>query len=261
MSAAPVVDLNADLGEGFGAWSMGDDDGLLSTVTSASVACGFHAGDPSIMRRVCATSAERGVTVGAHVAYRDLAGFGRRAMEVPHDQLRDDVLYQLAALDGIARSAGTAVRYVKPHGALYNRAVDDAEVADAVAAAARGLGRDLAVLALPGSALLHAASEHGLAGIAEGYVDRAYDGRGRLVPRGQPGAVGHDADSMVARAVELACTGTTAAADGTRLALVVRSLCVHGDTSGALDLARRVRSGLEAAGVGIGSFAPAPAAG
>ncbi|MGH9094970.1 MAG: LamB/YcsF family protein [Acidimicrobiales bacterium] len=249
-----TVDLNADLGEGFGAWSMGDDDGLLSVVSSANVACGFHAGDPQIMRRVCTIAVARGVALGAHVAYRDLAGFGRRALDVPVDDIRDDVLYQLAALDGFARAAGGAVRYLKPHGALYNRAVDDPGAASAVVGAATDFGGGIAVLALPGSELLRAAAAAGLEGVEEGYVDRAYDDRGRLVPRSQKGAVLHDVDAMIARTVRMATTGTVAAAGGADLDARIRSLCVHGDTPGALDMARRVRAGLEAAGVTIRPF-------
>jgi 5-oxoprolinase (ATP-hydrolysing) subunit A len=248
------MDLNADLGEGFGPWRMGDDDALLKIVTSANVACGFHGGDPVTMRAVCATAAAHGVAVGAHVAYRDLAGFGRRYMAYEPDELTADVLYQIAALDGIARAAGTAVSYVKPHGALYHAAASDPVQAQAVLAAVRAYDPDLAVLSLPGAALLAAAEAAGLTGVPEAFLDRAYRPDGGLVPRGQPGAVIHDAAEVAARAVRLAGDGTVVAVDGSVVPVRAGSLCVHGDTPAAVALAERVRAELVAAGIRLTPF-------
>jgi UPF0271 protein len=237
------VDLNADLGEGFGAWRLGDDDALLDVVTSANVACGFHAGDPATMRRVCAAAADRGVAVGAQVGYRDLAGFGRRRIEYAFDDLRDDVLYQLAALDGFCRVAGTRVRYLKPHGALYNTAAVDPGQAAAVVAAVADYDPLLPVLCQPGSVLHRTAAEAGLTAVGEGFADRGYRPDGTLVPRTAPGAL-LDHDAAVAQAVRMAATATVLAVDGTAVPCAVDSICVHGDTPGAVELARRVRAEL-----------------
>ncbi|RPK38716.1 LamB/YcsF family protein [Streptomyces sp. ADI91-18] len=255
---APLIDLNADLGEGFGRWTLTDDEALLSVVTSANVACGFHAGDPSIMRRVCELAAARGVRIGAQVSYRDLAGFGRRAMDVPPDELADEVAYQIGALEVFARAAGSKVSYVKPHGALYNRTVHDAGQAGAVVAGIRlaAGARGLPVLGLPGSLLLAAASEAGLPPVPEAFADRAYTSAGTLVPRWEPGAVLHDPDAVVARAVRMAAEGAVAPADGTApVPVAARSLCLHGDTPGAAGLALRVREALRTAGVRVEAFA------
>ncbi len=249
------IDLNADLGEGFGVWRLGDDDALLQVVTSANVACGFHAGDPSTMRRVCAGAAARGVAVGAQVSYRDLAGFGRRFVDADPAELADDLLYQLAALDGIARASGTRVGYVKPHGALYNAAVTHAGHAQAVVDAVLALDRRLPVLGLPGSELLRAAEAAGMRPVAEGFADRAYTPGGALVPRREPGAVVEDPAVVAERAVRMATDGVVVAADGTRLLMPVESVCVHGDTPGAVALARAVRAALESAGVQLAAFA------
>lgn len=253
----PLIDLNADLGEGFGRWTLTDDEALLSVVTSANVACGFHAGDPSIMRRVCELAAERGVRIGAQVAYRDLAGFGRRSMDVPAGELADEVAYQIGALEVFARAAGSRVSYVKPHGALYNRTVHDADQAGAVVAGVRTAAgtHDLPVLGLPGSLLLTAAEAAGLTAVPEAFADRAYTPAGTLVPRSEPGAVLHDPDAVVARAVGMATEGAVTAADGSWVALEARSLCLHGDTPGAAQLALRVREALGAAGVRVEAFA------
>ncbi|MYS19813.1 5-oxoprolinase subunit PxpA, partial [Streptomyces sp. SID4948] len=231
-----VIDLNADLGEGFGRWGLTDDEALLSVVTSANVACGFHAGDPATMRRVCGWAAERGVRIGAQVSYRDLAGFGRRAMDVPPDELAAEVAYQIGALKVFARAAGSAVAYVKPHGALYNRTVHDAEQAAAVVAGVRLAGAQ-PVLGLPGSRLLAAAGEAGLRTVPEAFADRAYTAAGALVSRREPGAVIEDGDAVTARAVRLARDGRVTALTGQEVAVAARSLCVHGDTPGAARLA------------------------
>ncbi|WP_242886921.1 LamB/YcsF family protein [Actinomadura litoris] len=248
-----IIDINADLGEGFGIWELGDDLALLDVITSANVACGFHAGDPLIMRRVCAAAVERGVTIGAQVSYRDLPGFGRREMDVAAPELTAEILYQLAALDGIARTEGGRVAYVKPHGALYNRVVRDPVQAGAVADAVRAYDPALPLLTLPGSAVHDVAD--GLDVVAECFADRAYTPSGALVSRREPGAVVHDADAVTRRAVRMAVDGTVEAVDGTEVALRARSICVHGDTPGAVTLARSVRSALSDAGVALEAFA------
>jgi 5-oxoprolinase (ATP-hydrolysing) subunit A len=252
---APTIDLNADLGEGFGIWRLGDDDALLDVVTSANVACGFHAGDPLTMRRVCERAVARGVAIGAQVGYRDLAGFGRRRIDMDPDELSADIIYQIGALDAFARAAGDRVRYVKPHGALYNTAMTDPVQADAVAAAVTGYSNAMPLLGQPGSELARAAAAHGVAYVAEAFADRAYTSSGRLVPRGQPGAVIDDPGAVVARSLAVAIEQSVAGVDGTQLAITAQSLCLHGDTSGAADLARRVRSALIDAGVRLAPFA------
>ncbi len=253
--AGMVLDLNSDLGEGFGIWPLTDDDALLDVVTSANVACGFHAGDPTVLRRVTERSAERGVAIGAQVGYRDLAGFGRRFIDVDPAELVNDVIYQIGALDGFARIAGTRVRYVKPHGALYNTVAHHTAQAEAVVDAVRRYDPTLPILGLPGSELLRLADEANLPTVAEAFADRAYTPEGRLVSRREPGAVIHDADTVVARSVRMATDGTVTAIDGTDIDARPRSLCLHGDTAGAVDLARRVRTGLLDAGVELAPFA------
>jgi UPF0271 protein len=250
------VDLNADLGEGFGVWRLGDDEALLGIVTSANVACGFHAGDALTMRRVCEWAADRGVAVGAQVSYRDIAGFGRRRIEYDLPELRDEIIYQIAALDGFCRLQGERVRYVKPHGALYNAAVVDVWQASAIVAAVMDYDRSLPLLGLPGSALTRCASEAGVRVVVEGFADRAYQPDGTLVPRSQPGALLSDVDAVVERAIRLALVGEAEAIDGTVIASPVESLCVHGDTPGAVEMARRIRAALDSAGVRLAPFVP-----
>ncbi|MET7680975.1 5-oxoprolinase subunit PxpA [Streptomyces sp. NPDC005423] len=249
-----MIDLNADLGEGFGRWRLTDDEELLSVVTSANVACGFHAGDPVTMRRVCELAAERGVRIGAQVSYRDLAGFGRRAMDVPAAELTAEVAYQIGALEVFARAAGARVAYVKPHGALYNRVVRDEEQAAAVVAGVLLAGATLPVLGLPGSRVLALAAEAGLPAVTEAFADRAYTDAGTLVPRDRAGAVVTDPDTVVERSLDLARSGTVTALSGTRIEVRARSLCLHGDTPGAVELARRVRARLLESGVRVGAF-------
>jgi len=256
--AEAVIDLNADLGEGFGRWHLTDDEALLSVVTCANVACGFHAGDPSTMRRVCALAAEHGVRIGAQVSYRDLAGFGRRAMDVPPEELADEIAYQIGALQVFARAAGSRVSYVKPHGALYNRVVHDNEQAEAVVSGVLRSGAicdgPLPVLGLPGSRLLAVADGVGLPVVTEAFADRAYTWAGTLVPRRDPEAVVHDPEAVIARAVGIARDGTVTAVGGEPIAVQARSLCVHGDTPGAAQLAWRVRGALASAGVRVEAF-------
>ncbi|MFI6408934.1 LamB/YcsF family protein [Streptomyces sp. NPDC050548] len=250
-----MIDLNADLGEGFGRWHLTDDEQLLSVVTSANVACGFHAGDPVTMRRVCELAAERGVRVGAQVSYRDLAGFGRRAMDVPPAELAAEVAYQIGALEVFARAAGTRVSYVKPHGALYNRVVHDPEQAAAVIEGVLLAGGSLPVLGLPGSVVLDLAVKAGLPAVTEAFADRAYTDEGTLVPRGRDGAVVTDPEAVVERSLGLARSGTVEALSGARIEVRARSLCLHGDTPGAVELARRVRARLLESGVPVEAFA------
>ncbi|QHC28462.1 MULTISPECIES: LamB/YcsF family protein [unclassified Streptomyces] len=250
-----VIDLNADLGEGFGRWRLTEDEQLLSVVTSANVACGFHAGDAATMRRVCELAAARGVTIGAQVSYRDLAGFGRRAMEVPAAELTAEVAYQIGALEVFARAAGARVAYVKPHGALYNRVVRDEEQAGAVIDGVLLAGPALPVLGLPGSRLLALAEKAGLPAVPEAFADRAYTDEGTLVPRSLDGAVVSDPEAVVRRSVELVRSGTVTAHSGARVRVRARSLCLHGDTPGAVELARQVRARLVAAGARVEAFA------
>ncbi|GAA2844122.1 UPF0271 protein [Actinoplanes cyaneus] len=248
------IDLNADLGEGFGAWRLGDDDALLDVVTSANVACGFHAGDPSTMHRVCRAATAKGVAVGAQVGYRDLAGFGRRRIDYEFGELRDDVLYQIGALEAFCRAAGDRVRYVKPHGALYNTAAVDERQAEAVVAAVLAYDRALPLLCQPGSVLFATAEAAGLTAVGEGFADRGYLPDGRLVPRSRPDALVHDPATVVTRVTRMAADGEVVAADGTVVACPVRSICLHGDTPGAVELARAVRAGLVAASIPIQAF-------
>ena len=255
MPDSPQIDLNADLGEGFGTWSAGADEELLAVVTSANVACGFHAGDPVIMRRVCAEAVRRGVAIGAQVGYRDLVGFGRRRIDIAPGDLSADVLYQLGALDGFARAAGDQVRYLKPHGALYHAAATDAGQAGAVVDALLAWDRPLPVLTLPGSALASAAAAAGLPVVEEAFCDRGYRADGSLVPRDQPGAVLHDAATVADRALAMVTDGEVRSVEGCVVALQPASLCVHGDTPDAAAIARTVRDRLAAAGVRLAAFA------
>ncbi|MDI6099002.1 5-oxoprolinase subunit PxpA, partial [Actinoplanes sp. NEAU-A12] len=220
------MDLNADLGEGFGAWRLGDDDALLNVVTSANVACGFHAGDPSTMYRVCRLAVDKGVAVGAQVGYRDLAGFGRRRIDYDHDELRDDILYQIGALEAFCKVAGDRVRYVKPHGALYNTAAVDEGQASAVVAAVLAYDPALPVLCQPGSVLARHAAQKGLTVVGEGFADRGYLPDGRLVPRSRPDALVHDPDEVVTRVRRMAVDGAVVAVDGSVIACPVRSICL-----------------------------------
>jgi 5-oxoprolinase (ATP-hydrolysing) subunit A len=252
----PVVDLNSDLGEGFGIWRLGDDEALLDVVTSANVACGFHAGDPNILRRVCDVAVSRGVSIGAQVSYHDLAGFGRRSMDIDAASLTNDVIYQIGALDGFARIAGSSVRYVKPHGALYNRTVYDDDQAAAVVAAVVAYDPTLPLLGLPGSALLRHAEQAGLRTVTEAFADRGYTAEATLVPRSQAGALLDDPAAVAERMVQMLLTGRLRSVDGVDVSVSARSICVHGDSPGAVAMAVAVRKALAEAGVEIRSFAP-----
>ena len=248
------IDLNADLGEGFGVWCLGDDDAMLGIVSSANVACGFHAGDPAGLLRVCRSAAQRGVRVGAQVSYRDLAGFGRRFIDVAADELLADVVYQIGALQAIAHAAGSSVCYVKPHGALYNTIVTHPAQAAAVAEAVRLVDPGLPVLGMAGSVFFDEAARRGLRVVAEAFADRAYRQDGRLVSRREPGAVLADPAAIAERVLAMVETGAVNTVDGTRLELSVESVCVHGDSPGAVQIATAVRDRLRAAGVEIRAF-------
>ncbi|GAB3696210.1 LamB/YcsF family protein [Saccharopolyspora tripterygii] len=250
------MDLNADLAEGFGRWELGDDEALLGVVTSANVACGFHAGDSVVIREAVARAAERDVAVGAQVGYRDLAGFGRRFIDVPPRELTDDVIYQIGALAGFARVAGTEVTYVKPHGALYNAIVHHAEQAAAVVEAVRSYDPGMAVLGLPGSQWLAQAEQAGLRTFREAFADRAYTPEGTLVSRREPGAVLHDPEEIAQRCLTLAAGEPIRAVDGTEIEVRADSICVHGDSPGAVAIAQAVRDRLGEAGVRLRPFAP-----
>jgi len=250
-----VIDINSDLGEGFGQWTMSDDVAMLDIVTSANIACGFHAGDPSTMRMVCEAAAARTVTIGAHVSYPDLAGFGRRFIDIDPDELRDAVSYQLGALAGFAAAAGTYVSYVKPHGALYNTIVHHEGQAQAVIDGVRCIA-ELPIVGLPGSVVLRLADEAGLRAVTEAFVDRAYNADGTLVPRSQPGAVLHDADQIASRTARMVTDGVVTAIDGSEITIRTESICVHGDTPGAVAIARAVRAALETADVVVRPFMP-----
>ena len=256
MPAAWSIDLNADVGESFGRWRLGDDEALLDLVTSANVACGFHAGDPATLVATCRTAVARGVVIGAQVGYRDLAGFGRRFVDVSAEDLYADVLYQLSALDGIARTVGGSVRYVKPHGALYNAVVHHERQAAAVVRAVSDHSPGLPVLGLPGSAFLTAATDAGLRAVPEAFADRTYTASGTLVPRSEPNAVLDQPTQVAARVVRLVTEGRVTANDGTEVEVHADSVCVHGDSPRAVDMARAVRDALAQAGVQLAAFAP-----
>jgi UPF0271 protein len=243
------IDLNCDMGEGFGPYRMGPDAELLDLVTSANIACGFHAGDPRIMDATTAGAVARGVSIGAHVSYPDLAGFGRRQLRVSTDELTTDVLYQIGALDAFCRRHGTSVRYVKAHGALYNDMADDETLAGAMADAAQGYGGGLAVLVLAGSAAAEVIGGRGVRVVSEGFADRAYTAAGRLVPRRLPGSVITDPAQVAERGVRLAQGLPVAAQDGTEISVAADTICVHGDTPGAVALATALRRALTDAGL------------
>jgi UPF0271 protein len=253
------VDLNADLGESYGRWTLGDDEALIDVITSANVACGFHAGDPPTLRRSCELAAARSVAIGAQVSYRDLVGFGRRFIDVAPNDLRDDVLYQLGALAAFAGTAGTRIGYLKPHGALYHAVTSHSEQAAAVVAAVQEYDADLAVLGAPGSALLAAAEAAGLRVVREAFADRGYTAEGGLVPRSRPGAVITDPTVITERVRRLVTAGEIVAEDGTVVPVIAESICVHGDTPGAVAIAQVVRTAIETAGVAVRPFVRAGA--
>ena len=245
------IDMNSDLGEGFGAWSMGDDKEVLSSVSSANVACGYHAGDPSIMRETVKLCASKGVAVGAHVSYPDLVGFGRRDMACSPQEVYDYCLYQIGALNSFCRAQGVKLQHVKPHGALYNQAACDGKLAGAIAAAVKDSGDDLILLGLAGSEFAPAAKAAGVKFAAEAFADRAYQKDGSLMPRSREGSVIHDAALAARRVVQMVTKGTVTADDGSEIQFRPDSICLHGDTKEAVEMAAAIRSALEEAGVEI----------
>ncbi|MDO7927641.1 5-oxoprolinase subunit PxpA [Pseudomonas sp. KFB-139] len=249
-----AIDLNSDLGESFGAWSMGDDEAVLEIVSSANVACGFHAGDPAGILRTLEAAAARGVAIGAHVSYPDLVGFGRRNMDVPSDQLTADVIYQIGALQGLARSVGTRVSYVKPHGALYNTIAGNQRQATAVIQALLRIDPQLKLVCLANSPLIGWATEAGLSCVAEAFADRAYTAEGTLVSRSKPGAVLHDPELIAQRMLRLVRDGVIETENGSLINLQADSICVHGDNQDAVAIARNLKNSLLEAGVTIRTF-------
>ncbi|MCO4264873.1 LamB/YcsF family protein [Pseudarthrobacter raffinosi] len=249
-----TIDLNSDVGESFGRWSLGDDLAMFGSVSSANVACGFHAGDPSVIRRTCREAAAAGVVIGAHVGYRDLAGFGRRFMDISPTELADDVVYQIGALQALAAVEGTQVRYVKPHGGLYNAIVTHTVQAQAVVDAVKSVDPNLPILGLPGSEVLRLAEKAGLRAVTEAFADRAYNPDGTLVSRSLPGAVLEDPEQVAEHVLRMATESSVRAIDGSTLKIRAESICVHGDSPGAVAMATAVKSALGDAGVSIGSF-------
>ena len=251
------IDLNSDVGESFGAYRLGDDADVIRSVTSVNVACGFHAGDPGVMRATIRLARDAGVAVGAHPGFPDLVGFGRRDLDASPREVEDFVLYQIGALAAIARSEGVPLAHVKPHGALYNMAARDRKMADAIARAIRSFDPALVLFALPGTQLLEAGRAASLQVAAEGFADRAYAPDGSLASRSFPGAVIHDADEVVRRSLRMVREGEVVATDGSVLAFPVDTLCVHGDTAGAASLTRLLREGLVRSGVTVSRIASA----
>jgi len=245
------IDLNSDLGESFGPWPMGQDAALMESISSANVACGFHAGDPGTMRATITLAREKGVAVGAHPGFQDLAGFGRREIKATPKEVEDLVLYQVAALAGMASAQGVRLQHVKAHGALYNMACRDRALADAIARAVAGIDRSLILFGLPNSELLRAGEAAGLTVAAEVFADRSYDPDGSLTSRTKPGSVIHDTPKVVERAIKMVREKQVVAVDGSTIALGADTICLHGDTAGAGALARELRRGLEAAGIRI----------
>jgi 5-oxoprolinase (ATP-hydrolysing) subunit A len=250
-----TIDLNCDMGESFGAYTIGADDAVMPSITSANVACGYHGGDPGVMRRTVRLARDAGVRVGAHPGFPDLMGFGRREMRMAPQDLEDMVVYQIGALGAIARSEGVALSHVKAHGALYNMAVTDKALASAIARAVMAVDPALIFFALPGSELARAANGLGLQVALEGFADRSYEPDGSLTPRSRAGAVIHDVDAVVERALRMATDGVVTASDGSRLDMRVDTICTHGDTPGAQALTRALRTSLERAGVTVAAMA------
>ena len=249
------IDLNADLGESFGAWRMGDDAGVMPWITSANIACGFHAGDPLTMRATITLCARHGVALGAHPSLPDLQGFGRREMKVSPDEVHAQTLYQLGALHGLVRAAGMQLHHVKPHGALYNMAARERHLADAIAAAVHDFDPLLILVGLAGGALVEAGRDLGLTVQREGFCDRRYRADGSLTPRAEPGAVIEDIDAAVAQAVSIATRGEALSGDGKRVRIEADTLCLHGDRANAATFAERLRRALDDSGVQVAAVA------
>ncbi|HEX6965958.1 MAG TPA: 5-oxoprolinase subunit PxpA, partial [Gemmatimonadaceae bacterium] len=256
MTGSPMlrVDLNCDMGESFGAWSMGADDEILPYITSANIACGYHAGDPAVMRRTVAAAVARRVAVGAHPGLPDLVGFGRRAMEVTPDDVYDLVVYQVGALRGFASAAGVALQHVKPHGALYNMAAVQPKLAEAIACAVRDVDRELVLYGLAGSHLISVGERAGLTTASEAFADRNYLGDGTLVPRRRADAMVSDADGAARRAVRMVKESRVRSVDGADIAIRADTICIHGDSPRAVEFARALRAALEAEEIEVGAM-------
>lgn len=251
----PTMDLNSDVGESFGRWTLGDDQAMFRSVTSANVACGFHAGDPSVIRSTCRKAAEAGVVIGAHVGYRDLAGFGRRFLDIDPNELADDVVYQIGALQALAAAEGARVKYVKPHGGLYNAIVHHTAQARAVVDAVKAVDPGLPIMGLPGSEVLRLAEAAGLRAVPEAFADRAYTPEGTLVSRSLPGSVLENPAEVAEHVLRMATESAVRAVDGSILKIQAESICVHGDSPGAVAMAAAVKSALSGAGVSLAAFA------
>jgi UPF0271 protein len=245
------IDLNCDLGESFGRWVLGHDAEVMQTISSANVACGYHAGDPDVMRTTVRLARAAGVAVGAHPSFPDLVGFGRRMMSATPQEVESFVLYQIGALAAIAHAEGVRLQHVKAHGALYNAAIRDRPLADAIARAVAAFDPSLILFGLPGTELLRAGEAAGLPVAAEGFADRSYEPDGSLTPRSLPGAVIHDPAEVVQRAVRMAKDGSVIATDGEEIPMRVATICTHGDTPGSHELTRRLREALEREGIKV----------
>jgi UPF0271 protein len=251
----PSIDLNCDMGESFGAYSIGADAEVMASISSANVACGFHGGDPAVMRRTVRLARDAAVAVGAHPGLPDLVGFGRREIRVTAQETEDLVLYQIGALAAIAQSEGVRLRHVKAHGALYTMAARDRALADAIARAVRAFDPSLVLFGLPASELIRAGEALGLGVAAEGFADRAYEPDGSLTPRSRPGSVIQDVETVVRRAVRMVRDERVTAVDGSEIPMHVDTLCIHGDTPGAAELTRALAAGLARAGLVIAAVA------
>ena len=249
-----TIDLNSDVGESFGRWILGDDSAMFRSVSSANVACGFHAGDPTVIRRTCREAVAAGVVIGAHVGYRELAGFGRRFLDIDPGELADDVVYQIGALQALAAAEGGQVKYVKPHGGLYNAIVHNTAQARAVVEAVKSVDPGLPILGLPGSEVLRLAEAAGLRAVSEAFADRAYNPDGTLTARSQPGSVLEDPEAVAARVLQMTTGEAIRAVDGSELKISAESVCVHGDSPGAVAMAVAVKRALDAAGISIKAF-------
>jgi UPF0271 protein len=245
------IDLNADIGESFGVYRLADDEPLLPFVSSVNIACGFHAGDPATMRRTVKLALAHGVAIGAHPGLPDLVGFGRRAMQISAEEAYDLLVYQIGALAAFVQAAGGKLQHVKPHGALYNMAAKDGALARAIATAIADIDRRLVLFGLSGSELIAAGKQAGLATAAEAFADRSYESDGTLTPRSRPGAVIEDSAAAAARALRMARDGEVVAADEKIIRLEVGTICIHGDSSNAIETARAVRQALNAAGIAV----------
>lgn len=247
----PIIDLNCDMGESFGAWKMGNDTALLDHVTSANIACGFHAGDPTTIRKTVELALQKGVAVGAHPGYPDLQGFGRRSMTMKPDEVFDIVLYQVSAIKGICESLGGRLHHVKPHGALYNQAVNNSALSEAIVKAVAKVDQGLIYFGLAGSGMLTEAEKVGLKTAAEVFADRTYQPDGTLTPRSEPNALIHDTDRSIAQVLQMVESQTVTAANGKAVPITAETICIHGDGANALEFAKAIRKALAAADVTV----------